>query len=117
MLKTNTKKVREKVREFIKQNSEYGLDEIYSKFMEEEGNYIRRGETLQEAFQSWICGIPQALDVYQDLLIYDNAKKTVAEWLEETPKEAERYNGQQAFELGSYLIFSECQKAYYKQGK
>lgn len=115
MLKTNSKIVRQKVCDFIKQNSDYELSKIYACFLEQEGNYIRRGETLQEAFQNWISGIPEALDVYQDLLIYDNAKKLISEWLEETPKEAERYNGWEAYKLGCYLIFAECQKAYYKK--
>lgn len=115
MLKTNTKKVRESVRAFIKDHTEESFDKVYSHFLKEKDCYTEKeNEPIQEIFKSWISGIPSCLDLYPDILVYDNCQETVAGWLGESPEEAKRFDCYKSFDLAIYLIFRELQRDYYK---
>lgn len=121
MLKTNCKKVREKVREYIRANyegenyddapatdSEFGAvcSFIWACYYDEVGQYNRGN--IQEDFCEWLCGLPSVLTLPH--IYRDSAVDMVGEWLEETESEKARFNEMQACHLINYLVFSEVSK-------
>lgn len=61
--------------------------------------------------KDWICGVPGSIFDISGFIYYDDAKKVLAELLEETPEEANRYGGEKSFNVLVYLISREIIKA------
>lgn len=133
MLKTNSKKVINKINNYIIDsiNFEYfpelkegaNLEEIKSAILKEfitiklknfncgdAFTVLERfyNNNIYEAFKDWVQGLPSSFDT----LYYYNtsAIDLVGDWLEQTEEERNRYNEQEAEELASRLIFRELTK-------
>ena len=123
MLKTNSKKARENIREYIMKNestAEYAetacntFEEvaaaIYADFMRVyTGSNARRSYPAAEAFAEYAAGLPGIIDTcyYYNRSAVDD----LGEILEETPEERARYSEEDAERLLSNLIFREIEKA------
>lgn len=117
MLKTNNKKVIERVKKWI-------LEDLTAEDLEEEkenpteGDYFdyiaktfinaeyktpwQRQENLQKAFSWWLSGLPfNFADYHYNIKAVD----LVGDWLEQTPQERNKYTEDQAESLADYLIF------------
>ena len=116
MLRTNNKAVKEKVKAYIMESFIYDEEEhkteaaafdlIARLFID--GNYSRgyqRSQNMQEAFIWWLQGLPYGLGDHY----LKPCKDLVANLLEETARERDRYEEQDAERLFSYLIFKEIQ--------
>ena len=116
MLKTNTKKVKENLKNYIMEhfNCEgYDVETptnykdickmIYDT-MEEEKFYAKE-KTNYETFKSWCQGLPSMLDT----CYYYNreAKDDLKIILEETEEEANKFTEEQAMEKLTYLLYRE----------
>lgn len=133
MLRTNTKKARENVKKYIMQDfdyiaerAEYNGEEIredetekalviiYKAFLEEYGWAVTKcRQSYQEAFTNWAAGLAMG-----GLFLYYynvDAVELLGDILEETEEERSKYTQEKAENLLTYLIFAECQKAYYRK--
>ena len=121
MLKTNTKKVKEKVRAYIMDSFNYDdepneteaatFDKVARCFIE--ANYSKgyqRSQNMQEAFIWWLQGLPYGLGDWY----LSSAVDLVGGWLEQTKEERERYSEQEAERQASYMIFKEIAPYIYK---
>ena len=125
MLKTNSKKARENIRNYIIANYDgagYDLPEtddfktiaktIYRTFTEEKyygaENAQRRGMSKIDLFREWAAGLPSILDTcyYYNRSAVDD----LAAILEETDTEKSKYNEQRAEYLLTNLIYREIIK-------
>lgn len=124
MLKTNSKKARENIKNYILKNVDFSdctLEKMPETDAEKltalftiansEARYSKK-ESDFEVLKNWICGIPSILSVC-DFIYYAGAKKVLAELLEETPEEADRYSDDKSFNMLVYLISKEIIKAAY----
>lgn len=115
MLRTNSRKVREKVRDYIAKNTTGW--EADPKTFEEAADIIamewrryvypamrRDGRSIQEHFADFAAGLPNSLF---DYYAYGDTVKTVGDMLEQTESERSRYTDSQACDLLTYLIFRE----------
>lgn len=124
-LRTNSKKVREKIRKWICDNfdgSGYILENIGDSFNDiakniydvfksesyEGGNHSRMSES--ERFVEWCLGLPCVLDT-ASYCWNGSAVETLGDILEETEKERNRFTETDAEKLFSNLIFREIERA------
>lgn len=122
MLKTNSRQVKEKIKEFIIINfdaSSHDREDLngasYEKkvaFIAEccwhEGHEVKKcGSSYQEMFINWCAGLPSVLDT---ALYYCrcSAVDLVGNILEQTKEERAKYTEVEAERLTSYLIYKEC---------
>lgn len=121
MIKTNSKKAREKIRAYIMNNAPEIEDNaapdfnavaayIISDFERVIENDYRVGRmTYQDLFFDYSQGLPlDGLFLYHDRY---NAVDTLGDILEETETERARYSEDKAAYLFTYLIYRECLKA------
>ena len=91
---------------------------IYETFREEKGRYDKQyqaGKISEESlFVEWLEGLPGVLDTCTYLL-RPNAKTIVAEILEETETERDKYTEREAENLLSYLIYREIKSEVNRQ--
>lgn len=126
MLKTNSKKAIENIRFYIMENfdcsnydiTKYGFAKKPETFPEVARCILavckseKRYQTYNrefDMFKDWCQGLPSLLDT----CYYYNrsAMSDLAEILEETPEETERFTEEQAEEKLTYLIYRELKKA------
>ena len=120
MLKTNSKKARENVREYIvnhfnPDSYDFRGDssdwETVARYIMAQFDREKRGErgTRAELFEDWCEGLPSVLDTcyYYNRSSVDD----LGAILEETDAEKARYTEQQAEELLTRLIYDELCKA------
>ena len=108
MLKTNSKKARENVRNYINETEcEYHkgetLKETCANIWRDFKNYYTRGN-YQEEFTKWAQGLPGDLFDYH---YFPTAKKILGDILEETEEERERFTETDAERKLTYLIYME----------
>ena len=126
MLKTNSKKAIENIKNYIINNFDFcnyddGITEepttfseiaklIYNCFLEEKRyNDGYRGYTEQELFFDWCSGLPSVIDT---CYFYNrSAVEDLAMILEETEAEKEKYSESEAEKLLTNLIYREIKKA------
>ena len=120
MLRTNSKKARENVRNYILKNVHFeGYDDAPAenadfpeiakaviKIMLAEMRY-QRGSKWQK-FQSWAAGLPTVLDTCYHYNV--SAVDLIGEWLEETETEKARYSEEAAEQTIDFMIFRELEK-------
>ncbi len=131
MLKTNSKKVIEKVRKYcvdswndyaedegLPESFEVASMEILKKFIneklcfEKEKRFIFLNKFYQSnllnAFEDWCSGLPNSLDT----CYYYNrsAVDQLGEWLEESDEEKSRFSESEAEKKITYLLFRELTK-------
>ena len=109
MLRTNSKKAREAVRDYVTRNT-YGaatFDEAAALIRDAWRRYERFGARRpqsQEAFREFASCLP--LDTF-DYIARGDTVQLVGDMLEETEAERSRYSDSQACDLLTYLIFRE----------
>lgn len=123
MLKTNTKKAKENIKNYIIKNYERGEDythhginvdttnweeirkNIKDIFYLEYGRQIKLYKSEYDAFNNWCRGLPSILDT----CYYYNrsAIKDLGDILEETEEERNKYSEEQAEEKLTQLIYRE----------
>lgn len=128
MLKTNSKKVIEKVKvyilenfeEYYNDNSEYISEKltnvkdvfnfIIKTIKEEKKHDVKRNYNFLsfEIFKDYCQGLPSILNC--DFLYHPTAKKILVNWLEETEEEAARFTEEQAEEKIIYLLYKTLNK-------
>ena len=124
MLRTNSKKARENVHQYLEDNSEYirecaeyddvkieTIDDIcgyiWSDFIRVKGNEIMHGRrNVQELFSDYASGLP--LGVF-DYHYHATAVDILGDILEETAEERAKYSESDAERVLDYLIFREAQ--------
>lgn len=123
MLKTNSKKAIENIRNYVIEHYDYEADyetikleqpsnfeniakNIYNAFKIE--SYYNKGNE-QELFIGWSQGLPSILDF--EYYYKCNAVDILGDILEETESEKARFTQSQAEEKLSYLIYREIRKA------
>lgn len=133
MLKTNSKKAKENITnyilediDYIQERAEYDAIEInenepekvlayvYKAFLEEYGWAVTKcRQSYQEAFSNWAAGLAMG----GMFLYYYNidAVELLGDLLEETETEKARYNQEKAENTLTYLIYRECEKAYRRE--
>ena len=118
MLRINSKKARENIRNYILKNVDFSgctlekmpgtdaekLAALHSIACEEKRS---QGLNDYDLIKDWICGVPGSIFDISGFIYYDDAKKVLAELLEETPEEANRYGGEKSFNVLIYLISRE----------
>lgn len=116
-LKTNSKKVRERIRQHIVDgfNPEYAernpeaktfpeiAAEVMFVYKRQRGKY----RNVQDSFIEWLQGDPSIIDVSY---YYKSAVDMLGDILEQTSEERNRYTERQAEWMFSYLIYAECSK-------
>lgn len=122
MLRTNTKKAIENIKNYIINNadfSNYGEDEskmsfdeictfIIKTFYDEFYSWQRRYRNIQESFIEYLQGLPSVID---SCYYYNrSAKSDLMVILEETEAEAERFTEAEAERLLSCLLYREISK-------
>ena len=119
MLRTNSKRVIEKVRKYIINGIDheyFGLEadpdfktacKLILSACENEKRYIKYSSGF-EMFKDWAQGLPSAFDT----LYYYNisAVDLLGEWLEESDSEKEKYSESKAEEMITWLIYRELRK-------
>lgn len=116
MLRTNTREVRNAVRNYVLQNTRGWESE--PKNFEEAAGLIRRAwndykypalryKTLQEAFKEFATGLP--LGTF-DYYATGDTVKLVGDMLKETDQERSKYSDSEACDLLTSLIFREVNK-------
>lgn len=126
MLRTNSKAVKEKIREYIlnhycKVAEDYKLrptedfDEaathiMYYFFLEKVKLDKRKHFTTYQLFKDWLSGLAILIDT--DYFVKPVAKEIVAEWLEESETEKDKYTESQAEDLITKLLFRELYPYY-----
>lgn len=128
MLKTNNKKVRERIRQWIMENYDAcGYDEdseeARAETFEERSKIIlkemkrieeidmkrRRVKTWQDAFHEWACTLPSLLNT-ADYVYCHSAIDILGNILEQTEEQRNKYCEMDAEKLMSNLIYSELIK-------
>jgi hypothetical protein len=126
MLRSNSKKARENVQDYIVSNFdatgycvEVNIKDfsevatfILDTFHDEKVKYDKRKMSQFELFEEWAAGLPSVLDT----CYYYNrsAVSDLGDLLEETEEEKERYNEEQAEKRLTYLIYNELVRNYKK---
>lgn len=116
MLRTNSKKVREAIRDYIKYNTtDYDYDEmpadfetareiVKNSYYNEVGKWLERSVSRYEAFETWTQGLPSTLNCSYYL---SSAVELLGDILEETQAERERFTETEAEKLMTKLIYRE----------
>lgn len=130
MLRTNSKKVSEKIKAYIMENftnpSDLGIDEmqnptnyaetvkcIYDEFIIEKAFNTERmkkyyGYSEYRAFKDWLQGLPS---IFDPMYYYNGlAVQVLGDILEETEEERNKYTSAEAEETLTKLIYREIQK-------
>lgn len=121
MLKTNSKKVKEKIKDYIIKlyddedandsiqkatNFDEMKENIKKVWYDEVGQYdLTRKIPVFESFRSWCYGLPSLLKTGDYVL--GNGIKVLGDILEETEEEQNRFSESEAEEKLTYLIFKE----------
>lgn len=122
MLKTNSKKARENIRQYIVDNfNGYNYDIetpgtfeetariIWENFTDEKVKHDNRRMTKPQLFEEWLSGLPSIID---SCYYYNrSAVEDLGNILEETEAEKEKYTETDAENLLTYLIYREITKA------
>lgn len=91
---------------------------IYETFREEKGRYDKRYQagriSEQTLFIEWLQGLPGVIDT-GSYYLRPNAKTIVADLLEETETERDKYTETEAENLLSYLIYREVKSEVNRQ--
>lgn len=118
MLRTNSKKAKENIKNYIIENfdcSGYDIETpetykdvckvIYNTFYNEKVKHDNRKISVYEIFKEWCSGLPSILDT----CYYYNrsAVKDLKNILEETEEEAGKFTEEQAEERLTYLLYRE----------
>lgn len=118
MLRTNTKKAKENIKNYIIENfdcSGYDIETpetykdicktIYDTFYSEKVKYDNRKMPIYEIFKEWCSGLPSILDTcyYYNRSAVEDLKNI----LEETEEEAKKFTEEQAEERLTYLLYRE----------
>lgn len=119
MLKTNNKKVKEKIKDYIVKiyDDEDAIDSIQKAtnfdqikenvkkvWYDEVGQYdLKRRIPIFESFKNWCYGLPSLLETGDYLL--GNGIKVLGDILEETEEERSKFSVSEAEEKLTYLIF------------
>lgn len=120
MLKTNSKKVKEKIKNYIIElYDDKGYDVPKATNFDEMKENIKkvsyndvisyelaRKSTLFAAFESWCSGLPYLLNT-ADYYCYNSAIDILGDILEETEEERSRFSELEAEKKITYLIFKE----------
>lgn len=122
MLKTNNKKVKEKIKDYIIKlyDDEDAIDSIQKAtnfdeikenikkvWYDEVGQYdLARKIPVFESFSSWCYGLPSFLKT-GDYLLGGRGRKKLGDILEETEEERSRFSELEAEKKITYLIFKE----------
>lgn len=130
MLKTNSKIVKERIRQFILDNTtleNYDIDttgwsweqcavKIREICLDEiSGDYYCRTMSEQQRFEHWVKGLPSAFDC--EFLYRTSAIDDLGKILEETDEEKSKYTERDAENLFINLIWREINNAYIKSLK
>ena len=125
MLKTNSKEVKNKIKNLIidsYQNCEeyysYGDKEVKTEYndickdilqaFKNEKRYNNDRISEQDLFCDWLQGLPSAFDLADDIFLGCNsAKNIVADLLEQTETESNKYTEEQSEKLLIYLLYRE----------
>lgn len=121
MLKTNSKKVKEKIKDYIVKiyddedaidsiqkatNFEQIKENVKKTWYDEAGQYdLKRRIPIFESFKKWCYGLPSLLETGDYVL--GNGIKVLGDILEETEEERNRFSESEAEEKLTYLIFRE----------
>lgn len=121
MLKTNSKKVKEKIKDYIVKiyDDEDAIDSIKKAtnfdqikenvkkaWYDEVGQYdLKRRIPIFESFKHWCYGLPSLLKTGDYVL--GNGIKVLGDILEETEEERNKFSESEAEEKLTYLIFKE----------
>lgn len=123
MIKTNSKKFREKIKsylfEFLFDDSGYELmkfkKEKYKNDKEKAllileifCKEMRQNELTLKIFKNWAAGLPTIIDT-ADYYCHNSAIGILGNFLEETEEERNRYNEIQAEELLTHAIYRELE--------
>lgn len=129
MLKTNSKIVKERIRNYILDNAyagDYNSTDfmnwkeaslfVYNCMMEQKGcDYYFRNKTRYEMFEDWVKGLPNEFDL--EFIYRTSAVKELGDILEETEYERSKYSETDAENLLLKLIWREIMFAVNKEGK
>ena len=129
MLKTNSRQVKNKIREWISDNfeaSSYDREDLNSAPIDKKIAFIartcwaelghevkRRGASFQNMFIEWCQGLPSLLDT-ASYYCHCSAVDLVGDMLEQTKEERNKYTEPEAERLFSYLIYKEIANDLYK---
>lgn len=133
MLKSNSREVRQKIREYITSWFHYCDFENYNKvelvdFSDiatvilsdfkrvTDNDYYTKTMTCQERFIDWLSGLPSMIDT-DYLLGTDAARNLLASWLEESETEKNRFSETDAERMIGKLLFRELTAAGQALGK
>lgn len=124
-LKMNTKAAQNHVKEWIVDNyvgeeTEFPAmcKDIWEAATQKMKGYIRWGILDEEVFREWIYGA-----VYEPLCSYDlwvdaESDKLLAEWLEQTPEEQEKWAGNEhSCDRAIHMVYSVLEKEMRRQEK
>lgn len=123
MLKTNSKKAVENIRNYIvniyndeeqdtKQNAPFEeiAKTVYGTFVAQKWSFEKRHyANEQKAFEDWLQGLPNILDV--GYYYNREAKADLQAILEQTDEQASKYTESQSEATLTYLIYREIKKA------
>ncbi len=126
-LKTNSKVVRERIQEYIRESvSEEEFEGIERPFPEvaryvmDAFEFAVRGKrpvyNMQEYFEPWLKGLPFGLGNYY-IGCYESAIDILGDILEETEEERNRFSQEQAEHLLASLIYRELVKGMNRYDK
>ena len=117
MLKTNSKKVTQKIKNWVIKNSDFrGYDDlpvkspssfadyaanIYFIFKQERSNYK---DFEQKAFIDWLVGLPVSLNS-ADYYYNNSAIDILGDILEQTSEEKNKFDAWEAGRMMSYLVY------------
>lgn len=128
MLKTSSKTVKERIRQFILDNTtldNFNIDTTSWDWKqcavkireicldEKSGDYYCRTMSEQQRFADWVRGLPSAFDC--EFLYRQSAVDTLGDILDETDEEKARYTETDAENLLINLIWREINYAYRKE--
>ena len=129
MLKTNSKLVKERIRQLIVETANlegYDIDTTDWNWMqiadkvreialdEKSGDWYCRNMSLQERFTDWISGLPSVFDC--DWHYGASAITILGDILDETEAERNKYTEDDAERMLDYLIWREMEFAHRKVG-
>lgn len=133
MLKTNSKEVNEKIKNLIIASYEnceeyYSFDnkEVKTKYNDickdilqafenekckHDNRYLASRISKYDLFYEWLQGLPTSFDIADDIFLgYNSAKNLVADLLEQTEVEKNKYTEEQSEQLIVKLLYRELTK-------
>lgn len=125
MLKTNSKQVKEKIKEWILKNFEwsnyegyYKKPETYEEIKETIARICwdekpRERGNIQSMFEDWCQGLPSLIDT-ASYYCYGSAIDLVGDILEQTKEERAKYDEVESEKMMTYLIYKEVEPYLFK---